>query len=128
MPRPKLIRLHFVRDPFAKPICNFKIASKPRQVRSITETSAACRLTTSWRNASGHGVVAFAGRQLLLLHRLVLEVRLGRELAEGEQANQACQRPACINPYHLYMRARRRRSPGRNLGLSGVVCGERPHD
>ena len=55
MPRPKLIRLHFVRDPFAKLICNFKIASKPRQVRSITETSAACRLTTSWRNASGHG-------------------------------------------------------------------------
>ena len=63
-------------------------------------------MTTSWRNASGHGVVTFEGRQLLL-HRLVLEVRLGRELAEGEQANHACHRPACINPDHLYVGTQR---------------------
>ena len=69
---------------------------------SRATAAGACRLTTSWRNASGHGVVTFAGRQLLL-HRLVLEVRLGRVLAEGEQANHACHRPACINPDHLYV-------------------------
>ncbi len=82
---------------------------------SRATAEGACRLTTSWRNASGHGVVTFAGRQLLL-HRLALEVRLGRELAEDEQANHACHRPACINPEHLYVGGRRRRTCSTTVG------------
>ncbi len=61
-----------------------------------------CLLTTAYRNASGHGLVAFEGRQRLL-HRFVLERRLGRTLSEGEQANHKCHQPACINPVHLYV-------------------------
>lgn len=35
-------------------------------------------------------------------HRLALEFKLGRPLAEGMNANHTCGNPACCNPDHLY--------------------------
>ena len=37
----------------------------------------------------------------MLLTRLVLGVRLGRDLKDDEQANHSCHQPSCINPEHL---------------------------
>lgn len=65
------------------------------------------------------------------VHRLMLEISLGRSLERGEQALHHCDFPRCINPAHLWvgtqadnladMRAKKRDRPGgrnRYLGES----------
>lgn len=61
-----------------------------------------CLLTVAYKKESGHGVVTFGGTTVLLT-RLVLSVRLGRDLKDDEQANHSCHQPSCINPNHLYL-------------------------
>ena len=73
-----------------------------REIDRAARSEGGCLLTTAYRNASGHGLVAFGGRQVLL-HRFVFEVMFEWELGEGEQVNHACHRPSCINPLHLYV-------------------------
>jgi len=43
---------------------------------------------------------AFAD-QPLLVHRIVLERKLGRRLVKGEEAMHTCDNPPCLNPGHL---------------------------
>lgn len=60
-----------------------------------------CLITKAALTGAGYGAVTLRG-QLVALHRLSLETRLGRSLQKGEQANHTCHRRACINPDHLY--------------------------
>ena len=60
-----------------------------------------CIITTANLSARGYGHIRVGGR-LLYLHRMVLEVDSGRDVAPGEQANHTCHRRNCINPHHIY--------------------------
>ena len=60
-----------------------------------------CLITAKNPNRQGYSVV-WNGITMVMLHRLVLEAKMGRTLLECEQANHRCNRPSCINPDHLY--------------------------
>lgn len=59
-----------------------------------------CKLASGARCRAVYPAVRVAGRPQRL-NRLVLAVKLGRELAPGEIARHTCDTPACINPDHL---------------------------
>ena len=61
-----------------------------------------CLLTTSQVLRKGYGI-ARLGRRTVPIHRMALEVKIGRDLVPGEQSNHTCHRPGCINPDHLYV-------------------------
>lgn len=61
-----------------------------------------CLKTQSALDEKGYGHVTFCGKRRRLT-RLVLENKIGRHLAKGEQANHTCHNPSCINPEHLYV-------------------------
>ncbi len=59
-----------------------------------------CREWQGKRTAKGYGLVKVKGRWVRV-HRLVLVLKLGRSLEEGEQAQHTCDNPPCIEPKHL---------------------------
>lgn len=61
-----------------------------------------CRITTAHLSAKGYGHVGIGGKHRYL-HRMTLEVEIGRDLRDGEQANHTCHRRNCINPRHIYV-------------------------
>ena len=60
-----------------------------------------CLLTVGTKT-NGYGMTKFGGRACGI-HRLVLEVELGRSLEREEYALHRCHRRACINPEHIYL-------------------------
>ena len=58
-----------------------------------------CILASCHLNNTGYAHVQF-GPRMVLLHRLVLENKMGRELGARE-SRHLCHRTACINPDHL---------------------------
>jgi hypothetical protein len=52
------------------------------------------------RNSGGYGKVKRDGRDVFV-HRLALEAKLGRPIAEGMVARHTCDNPPCFNPHHL---------------------------
>lgn len=50
----------------------------------------------------GYGYVCL-GYDILLVHRLALEIKLGRILKVGEYACHHCDNPKCCNPDHLFL-------------------------
>lgn len=54
------------------------------------------------RHNLGYGVVC-RGKEALKVHRIVLEVKLGRSLSSQEYACHKCDNPPCANPDHLFM-------------------------
>jgi Autographiviridae endonuclease len=65
-----------------------------------------CWLWTLFLDKDGYGQVRWVqryGRQVVKVHRVVLELELGRFLEKGEQANHTCNQPSCCNPAHIYL-------------------------
>ena len=82
-----------------------------------------CLVTAAARNTQGYPHVTVQ-RRPYLLHRLVLEVKLGRVLRSTEQALHTCGRVTCINPKHLRVgtaaeNAQRRERAGRSRPQRG---------
>ena len=66
-------------------------------------TKSGCLETDQlFRDKNGYTQVWF-NRKTYLLHRLVLEVKLNRELDSIEFACHHCDNPSCFNPDHLFV-------------------------
>lgn len=63
-------------------------------------TSDGCLEWQGARNAKGYGKVRRGGRPYYV-HRLALEAKLGRPIAEGMVACHSCANPSCFEPDHL---------------------------
>lgn len=61
-----------------------------------------CWIWTSTISSNGYPTIGDAG-QSLYAHRWMLEQVLGRRLAAGEFTCHHCDRPACVNPAHLFV-------------------------
>lgn len=69
--------------------------------RAVTDGS--CRISR-YHPADKHGYIRIKVQgRIRFLHRVMLEVKIGRALLPGEQANHVCDHPSCINPLHLYI-------------------------
>ncbi len=60
-----------------------------------------CWLWTGAKTRKGYGLIGRDGR-LYRSNRVVLEMKLGRSLHDGEQACHTCDNPTCCNPSHLW--------------------------
>lgn len=61
-----------------------------------------CWVWTGATAGKGYGRFRLRGRKVYV-HRLVLEAKIGRLLAPGEQALHHCDHPLCVNPDHLFV-------------------------
>ena len=98
------------------------------ELKRATRESNGCIIPTSYQKPNGKACVDFKGKPVLL-NRLVLEVKLGRELKGAEQANHSCHTGSCINPDHLYAGTQQENAdhycqaglaPGRKLSVKDV--------
>lgn len=60
-----------------------------------------CILWTAAPASGGYGQLWIDGKYRLI-HRVTLERKLGRPIAEGMESCHTCHRPLCINEDHLY--------------------------
>lgn len=66
------------------------------------EPETGCVPWTRGTDDGGYGIVRPAGgRPHMGAHRLLLEMKLGRELGLDEVTRHTCDNPACVNPDHL---------------------------
>lgn len=59
-----------------------------------------------WTGATikkGYGVIRVGKRHLLYVHRVMLELILGRPLEAKERSLHRCDNPPCGNPEHLFV-------------------------
>lgn len=81
-----------------------------------------------YRERRGYGYITFRRRNFRV-HRVVLEQKLGRPLAEGMYALHTCDNPPCVNTEHLYEGDQKRNlSDAKERGRLNPPRGERhPH-
>ena len=60
-----------------------------------------CWEWTAYRNNDGYGVISVGPRQLGLAHRVSFSLWHGRDPRPDAEIMHSCDRPACVNPYHL---------------------------
>lgn len=68
-------------------------------VRALCDTSSGCWVWQKRLNQYGYANASVAGKHRLV-HRIVLEAKIGRPLGK-EQAHHICAVRACVNPEHL---------------------------
>lgn len=72
------------------------------RVEASIRIEGECWIWTSTISSNGYPTIGHAG-QSLYVHRWMLEQVLGRHLAAGEFTCHHCDRPACVNPAHLFV-------------------------
>lgn len=100
------------RAPKPCPTCNQHFdKAKPQEVYCSMECAILPRIKRGgedecwpWMGGlvMGYGAGTFQKRRYRV-SRWMLERRLGRQLADGEQALHRCDNPACCNPAHLFV-------------------------
>lgn len=66
-----------------------------------------CHTWTGLRNNIGYGFIGVyhereEKHKMVTPHRVALRIKLGREIADGMNANHTCHNRLCVNPDHLY--------------------------
>jgi hypothetical protein len=61
-----------------------------------------CWVWTASVNSGGYGQINDGHGHCIRSHRVVLSIKLGRPLLEGEWSLHTCDNPPCNNPSHLY--------------------------
>lgn len=69
--------------------------------RTRVDEASGCWIWLKTRNRDGYGCLGFGGKQHLA-HRLSYEVHCG-PLPRGTSVCHHCDKPACINPDHLFL-------------------------
>lgn len=59
-----------------------------------------CWEWTRAKSVQGYGHVHYQGK-VAIAPRLVLALKMGRELDSDEETRHTCDNPPCVNPYHL---------------------------
>jgi hypothetical protein len=67
---------------------------------SVDDPNTGCRLWTGSRNVYGYGLIRMHGRTMLA-HRAAW-VEVSGPIEKGLSICHKCDRPACINPEHLF--------------------------
>lgn len=60
-----------------------------------------CKLWTGATNSKGYPKATVKGKQVLV-HRHVLELKLGRKLGKNKQAGHKCGKKTCVSPRCLH--------------------------
>lgn len=81
-------------------------APGPEKVWELLDISLGADSCWIWAGKSTHGYgwicLAGHGRKKIMIHRLMLEQKLGRPLMAGMFALHRCGNSICGNPFHLY--------------------------
>jgi hypothetical protein len=77
------------------------IAEKLARYSRPTNDGSGCRVWTKDTPGFGYGQFQLGNRRAVGAHRVALELKLGRPIAEGMEALHSCDNPACVNADHL---------------------------
>lgn len=85
---------------FCSTIC--RLPAPPIRVLDHVRSEGDCLVFTGARDEDGYGYFSL-NNERVRIHRLVLEMKIGRPLAESECALHTCDNPPCAKPSHLFV-------------------------
>jgi hypothetical protein len=77
------------------------------RIKQYSEIQGDCLVWTKRKSKSGYGrmsdVLLFSKKRYDRVHRIILAIRLGRDLLPDEFAMHTCDNPACVKPEHIVL-------------------------
>ncbi len=87
---------------FPKPPEDIIIVPPSLETRLDESDDKGCLIYQGFIHPGGYGYKRINGERPASVHRLALKEKLGRDLLSGMVACHSCDKPACINPEHLF--------------------------
>ena len=77
-----------------------KLTAEERFWARVQKSSNGCWIWTGAKTGRGYGVIAPAGRRLVMVHRFAYELLIG-PIQAGLTIDHLCRNQLCVNPAHL---------------------------